>query len=143
MLHPVLYLDALEILLNSRKEDMVLAGYTASRTRGDCTFDGYPLQFYLRGKPVLPYSCVDYKKVKKLPTEIELYKGWKVLNREATIYSMFEFENDEWSIMEMIFYYCDNLDEAKLTNYIRGKDNGKYYNRYLGLLEDSRTMYSD
>ena len=41
MLHPVLFLDALEILLSSRREDMVLAGYTASKTRGDCTFDGY------------------------------------------------------------------------------------------------------
>lgn len=142
MLHPVLFLDALEILLSSRREDMVLAGYTASKTRGDCTFDGYPLQFYLRGKPVLPYSCVESKQVKELPAEIEYYKGWKVLNREATIYSMFEFENDDWSIMEMISYYCDNLKESNLTNYFKHRDNGKHFAEYLSLLEDSRTMYN-
>lgn len=55
---------------------------------------------------------------------------------------MFEFENDDWSIMEMISYYCDNLKESNLTNYFKHRDNGKHFAEYLSLLEDSRTMYN-
>lgn len=47
-LYPVLFIDTLEIFFSNRKDDIVLAGYTASATMGGCTFDGYPLQFYLR-----------------------------------------------------------------------------------------------
>lgn len=143
MLHPVLFIDALDYFVGDRRKYIVLSGYTASATRSDCTFDGYPLQFYYIGADMLPYRCMDARHVTVLPTETEIFNGWTTLNREATIYSMFEFENDDWSIMEMIFEYCDHYNEEYLTSYIKNKGNFEYYNRYLELLEDSRTMYAD
>lgn len=143
MFHPVNFLDALEYLVGDRKKDIVLAGYSASRTRGDCTFDGYPLQFYYVGGNILPYRCVEARYRKVQISDIEMYRGWKVLKREATIYSMFEYENDDWSIMEMIFEYCDHYNEAQLTNYFKNKGNNAIYKKYLELLNDSRTMYND
>lgn len=141
MFHPVNFLDALEYLIGDRKSDVVLAGYTASKTRGDCTFDGYPLQVYYVGGKLLPYRCMESKQKAISLSDIEHFKGWKVLRREASIYSMFDYENDDWSIMEMIYDYCEHCDENVLTKYFKEKDNGLYYNKYIELLEDSRTMY--
>lgn len=141
MFHPVNFLDALEYFVGDRKKDIVLAGYSASKTRGDCSFDGYPLQFYYVGGNILPYRCVMAKNKEIQSSEIETYRGWNVLNKEASIYSMFDFENDDWSTMEMIYYYCDHYNESNLTSYFKSKDNVLYYSKYKELLEDSRTMY--